>query len=166
MARVTFAVNKLTNTYETGLQNGGTPVDLSRIQYTFQNVGGMADIGTQGTTIATEGTTIATSSSLVSTDITAVNVQLGSLIATIGGGTGSASAAALQTLVNTATTDVAANVVLANANVVLANAIKAAGTADIQVSVNTANITRVQQLKAAFDQCIGMALGGWGGMTK
>ena len=159
MARVTFAVNKLTNTYETGLQNGGTPVDLSRVRYTFQNVGGMADIGTQGATVATDGTTVVT-------DIAAVNVQLGSLIATIGGGTGSASAAALQTLVNTATTDVAANVVLANANVVLANAIKAAGTADIQVSVNTANITRVQQLKAAFDQCIGMALGGWGGMTK
>ena len=159
MARVTFAVNKLTNTYETGLQNGGTPVDLSRVRYTFQNVGGMADIGTQGTTIATEGSSIATSSSLVSTDITAVNVQLGSLIATIGGGTGSASAAALQTLVNTASTDAAAMQTAANA-------IAAAGTADIQVSVNTANVTRVQQLKAAFDQCIGMALGGWGGMTK
>ena len=152
MARVTFAVNKLTNTYETGLQNGGTPVDLSRVRYTFQNVGGMADIGTQGATVATDGTTVVT-------DIAAVNVQLGSLIATIGGGTGSASAAALQTLVNTASTDAAAMQTAANA-------IAAAGTADIQVSVNTANVTRVQQLKAAFDQCIGMALGGWGGMTK
>ena len=152
MARVTFAVNKLTNTYETGLQNGGTPVDLSRVRYTFQNVGGMADIGTQGVTVATDGTTVVT-------DIAAVNVQLGSLIATIGGGTGSASAAALQTLVNTASTDAAAMQTAANA-------IAAAGTADIQVSVNTANVTRVQQLKAAFDQCIGMALGGWGGMTK
>ena len=152
MARVTFAVNKLTNTYETGLQNGGTPVDLSRVRYTFQNVGGMADIGTQGATVATDGTTVVT-------DIAAVNVQLGSLIATIGGGTGSASAAALQTLVNTASTDAAAMQTAANA-------IAAAGTADIQVSVNTANVTRVQQLKAAFDQCIGMALGGWGGMTQ
>ena len=152
MARVTFAVNKLTNTYETGLQNGGTPVDLSRVRYTFQNVGGMADIGTQGVTVATDGTTVVT-------DIAAVNVQLGSLIATIGGGTGSASAAALQTLVNTASTDAAAMQTAANA-------IAAAGTADIQVSVNTANVTRVQQLKAAFDQCIGMALGGWGGMTQ
>ena len=152
MARVTFAVNKLTNTYETGLQNGGTPVDLSRVRYTFQNVGGMADIGTQGVTVATDGTTVVT-------DIAAVNVQLGSLIATIGAGTGSASAAALQTLVNTASTDAAAMQTAANA-------IAAAGTADIQVSVNTANVTRVQQLKAAFDQCIGMALGGWGGMTK
>ena len=152
MARVTFAVNKLTNTYETGLQNGGTPVDLSRVRYTFQNVGGMADIGTQGATVATDGTTVVT-------DIAAVNVQLGSLIATIGGGTGSASAAALQTLVNTASTDAAAMQTAANA-------IAAAGTADIQVSVNTTNVTRVQQLKAAFDQCIGMALGGWGGMTQ
>ena len=152
MARVTFAVNKLTNTYETGLQNGGTPVDLSRVRYTFQNVGGMADIGTQGATVATDGTTVVT-------DIAAVNVQLGSLIATIGGGTGSASAAALQTLVNTASTDAAAMQTAANA-------IAAAGTADVQISVNTANVTRVQQLKAAFDQCIGMALGGWGGMTK
>ena len=152
MARVTFAVNKLTNTYETGLQNGGTPVDLSRVRYTFQNVGGMADIGTQGVTVATDGTTVVT-------DIAAVNVQLGSLIATIGGGTGSASAAALQTLVNTASTDAAAMQTAANA-------IAAAGTADVQISVNTANVTRVQQLKAAFDQCIGMALGGWGGMTK
>ena len=34
------------------------------------------------------------------------------------------------------------------------------------VTFNTNNVTRVQQLQRAFDQIIGMANGGYGGLSK
>ena len=80
----------------------------------------------------------------VGTDMTNINTSLGTLISTIGSGTGSTQAVALQALVNIGTN---------------------AAASDIVVSVNSANITTVTELRRAFDRLIDLAKGGVGGLT-
>src|SRR5665213_2590976 len=103
MARVTFTVKAAPTAYPAP-QGGGTPVDQSQPSYSTLNKGALTGIGAL---VTTDLNAAGVSSTLVANTMGTVVTQIGSVITAIDTGTGSAAAAALLSLAETGTTDVA-----------------------------------------------------------
>jgi hypothetical protein len=118
--------------------------------------------------VGTDITTIGTDSTTLTALFGSIVASAGSLIATVGTNTGSAGAATALSLILTGQTEMAAlaPLITNTQNDFTTYNTSIATAADVIVSVNTTNVTRVGQLKKAFDQIIGMANGGYGGLSK